>query len=326
MSVMISVIVPVYKVEAVLPRCIESILNQTVSDFELILIDDGSPDQSGAICDEYAARDARIRVIHQENGGVSKARNAGLDAAQGDYIVFIDSDDYVDSTYLQRHLDNLADMVISGFRCEGYNINNNDYQIPEQEYYDDLSKEEYIKLFERCLFNLSWAKLFIASIINEHKIRFSESLQRSEDLLFTVQYAQHCKTIRIIPYAEYHYVIYEHETLSTVRLSSEGIQRLEAANKCVYAELFGFLQEQARHSVAKRAGMAYKRVLAECLNNERCTNGFIYELFKQEWFRCSLDYVDEIYVDENPKYRALLKTKSPMLFCLYCTYVRIRNR
>ena len=92
-----SVIVPVYKVETYLPRCIESILNQTVTDFELILIDDGSPDCSGEICDAYAAKDSRIRVIHQKNGGVSKARNAGLDIAQGEYIVFVDSDDWVDA-------------------------------------------------------------------------------------------------------------------------------------------------------------------------------------------------------------------------------------
>ena len=100
-----SVIVPVYKVEAVLPRCIESILNQTVTDFELILIDDGSPDRSGVICDEYAAKDERIRVIHQENGGLSAARNAGIEWAlhnsDSEWITFIDSDDWVHVRYLE---------------------------------------------------------------------------------------------------------------------------------------------------------------------------------------------------------------------------------
>ena len=107
-----SVIVPVYKVENVLPRCIESILNQTVTDFELILIDDGSPDRSGEICDAYAAKDSRIRVIHQKNGGVSKARNAGLDIAQGEYIVFVDSDDWVDAIYLEQFSLSSADMIL----------------------------------------------------------------------------------------------------------------------------------------------------------------------------------------------------------------------
>ena len=86
----VSVIVPVYKVEAYLRRCVDSILAQTFTDFELILVDDGSPDNCGAICDEYAEKDNRVRVIHKENGGVSSARNAGLDAAAGNYICFVE--------------------------------------------------------------------------------------------------------------------------------------------------------------------------------------------------------------------------------------------
>lgn len=98
----ISVIVPVYKVEPYLRRCIDSILAQTYTDFELILVDDGSTDNCGAICDEYAKQDARIRVIHQENGGLSAARNAGIDAAQGDYLTFIDSDDFIAEGFLEQ--------------------------------------------------------------------------------------------------------------------------------------------------------------------------------------------------------------------------------
>ena len=97
----ISVIVPVYKVERYLSACLDSILAQTFTDFELILVDDGSPDRCGAICDEYASRDARIRVIHQENGGLSAARNAGMDISRGEYISFVDSDDYVSPVYLE---------------------------------------------------------------------------------------------------------------------------------------------------------------------------------------------------------------------------------
>lgn len=98
---MISVIVPVYKVEKYLSRCIESILNQTFTDFELILVDDGSPDQSGVICDSYAKKDNRIHVIHKENGGLSSARNAGIEAAQGEYVFFVDSDDIIHEQSLE---------------------------------------------------------------------------------------------------------------------------------------------------------------------------------------------------------------------------------
>ena len=98
---MISIIVPIYKVEEYFPRCVDSLLGQTDGDFELILVDDGSPDRCGAICDEYAAKDPRIFVIHKENGGLSDARNAGLEIARGEYIAFVDSDDWVSPRYLE---------------------------------------------------------------------------------------------------------------------------------------------------------------------------------------------------------------------------------
>lgn len=115
---MISIIVPVYKVEPYLRKCLDSILAQTYTDFELILVDDGSPDRCGAICDEYAQLDARIRVLHQKNGGISAARNAGLDVVQGEYLTFIDSDDMVSPAYLEDLLHALlaeqADISVCG--------------------------------------------------------------------------------------------------------------------------------------------------------------------------------------------------------------------
>ena len=93
----VSIIVPVYKVEKYLRKCIDSIINQTLKDIEIILVDDGSPDNCGKICDEYAAKDTRIKVIHKENGGLSSARNAGMEVAEGEYIGFVDSDDWIES-------------------------------------------------------------------------------------------------------------------------------------------------------------------------------------------------------------------------------------
>ena len=117
---LISIIVPIYKTEKYLPRCIESILAQTYKNIELILVDDGSPDDSGKICDDYAKKDARIKVVHKENGGLSSARNAGLDVATGDLISFVDSDDFVSSAMMQTMLEKLqaeqADLCICGFQ------------------------------------------------------------------------------------------------------------------------------------------------------------------------------------------------------------------
>ena len=99
---LISVIVPVYKVEKYLHKCVDSILTQTLSDIELILVDDGSPDWSGAICDEYVEKDSRVRTIHKPNGGVSSARNKGLDVCTGEWIMFVDSDDFIDQNTLEE--------------------------------------------------------------------------------------------------------------------------------------------------------------------------------------------------------------------------------
>lgn len=117
---MISVIVPIYKVERFLPRCVDSILNQTFSDFELILVDDGSPDRCGEICDQYAQIESRIRVIHKENGGLSDARNAGLAVAQGDFISFVDSDDWLAPQYLEKLLNGLHEADADICECEVY--------------------------------------------------------------------------------------------------------------------------------------------------------------------------------------------------------------
>ena len=123
----ISIIIPVYNVEDYLSMCIESVIAQTYKDWELILVDDGSPDNSGSICDEYASRDPRIRVIHKKNAGVSAARNTGIEAANGEWISFIDSDDWVDTDYLEKfELDkDDADLIIQGL--EYYDNRNGQY-------------------------------------------------------------------------------------------------------------------------------------------------------------------------------------------------------
>ena len=101
MNPLVTIIIPVYNVEKYLPKCLDSIINQTYNHLEIIIVDDGSKDSSGLICDEYALKDQRIKVLHKKNGGLSSARNAGLDIAKGDYIMFVDSDDYVESHYCE---------------------------------------------------------------------------------------------------------------------------------------------------------------------------------------------------------------------------------
>ena len=144
----ISVIIPVYNAESTLRRCVDSVLAQTFTDFECLLIDDGSKDRSGAICDEYAARDSRIRAFHKENGGVSSARNLGLDNATGEWIAFVDSDDWAGEKYLESFSEYLdADLIISGIQS----VNKNEIVANrESEYIDGGLYLDFRQLLESC--------------------------------------------------------------------------------------------------------------------------------------------------------------------------------
>ena len=177
----ISIIVPVYKAEQTLSRCLDSILVQTFTDFELLLIDDGSPDASGVICDEYALKDSRIRVFHKENGGVGSARNLGLDNARGEWICFVDSDDWIKECFLSEFCTNIdgVDLVISGYRQFGDSseiivFNSALYDLREKV---DLGQENNAV----CVLYCPWRKLFRFSIIRERRIRFTEDLFIAED-------------------------------------------------------------------------------------------------------------------------------------------------
>ena len=168
---MISVIVPIYKVEKYLRRCVDSILNQSYTDFELLLIDDGSPDNCPQICDEYARRDDRVRVFHKPNGGLSDARNYGIDRMKGDYVSFIDSDDYVGPDYLKILMDLIKEYAVPVaavthlcvFNGETSFVSSNDtrYMIPNSEILKAMAQGQIIfsawgKLMHKDLFAQAW--------------------------------------------------------------------------------------------------------------------------------------------------------------------------
>lgn len=168
----ISVIVPVYNTEKYLNRCIDSILAQTFTDFELLLIDDGSKDNSGTICDEYAAKDSRVRVFHKENGGVSSARKLGLDNAQGEWITFVDSDDRIDVSYLYFFIDNLKSKI--------------DLIVTSASKDKSITKEEYIKgILMRKVPPSVWGKLYRKQIIKD-AFCLPRQLYWGEDLISNV--------------------------------------------------------------------------------------------------------------------------------------------
>ena len=208
----ISVIVPVYNVEKYLPRCIDSILAQTFTDFELLLIDDGSTDNSGKICDEYAKKDSRIWVFHKKNRGVSSARNMGIDKAKGEWICFVDSDDWLDINFLSTVLEDsqMADITFYGCKWQYINKSVTCY-LPHDFFSADKNEiEQYLyslkynpQKFE--YLGYTWNKMFRASIIKENSIRFADKLKIREDEVFTLAYCRYIKSLRIKSRANYNY-------------------------------------------------------------------------------------------------------------------------
>ena len=218
----VSIIVPIYNVERYLEACIESILSQTYGNFELILVDDGSPDQCGIICDKYATQDSRIKVIHKENQGLGMARNTGLDYATGEFVCFVDSDDWLEQHAIeywiraQRKYD--ADSVMCNYQKRNdnkevlyrYEIRNKECcyrgkEIEQEIFWPMIGQESMVR--EDFTINMCvWTNLYRRELIESEQIRFlSEREYLSEDICFNLQYLLSCKVAVMIPESLYCY-------------------------------------------------------------------------------------------------------------------------
>lgn len=221
----VSIIVPVYNAEKGIRRCVDSILGQEFTDFELLLVDDGSTDSSPAILDAYAAADPRVTVIHKPNSGVSATRNLALGKAKGTYIQFLDADDWIteDATKLlvRSALENNADMVIADF----YRVVGDDVARKGQIGGDatSLSRQEYADLMMKdpadFYYGVIWNKLYRASIIRDHGVRMDETLSWCEDFIFNLEYVLHVRTVAVLRSPIYYYVKTEGSLVSRTDLT-----------------------------------------------------------------------------------------------------------
>lgn len=205
---LVSIIVPIYKVEPYLRRCLNSIVNQTYTNLEIILVDDGSPDGCPQICDEYAAKDNRIVVIHKENGGLSDARNVGLDICKGDYISFIDSDDYVDYDFIKCLIEptkkDSYDFIIADHLSSNEKKGSTHLSCREGPIQDNLT---IIRTYCRQQYPPSaWAKLYKFSFLKDNQFHFQKGLL-FEDQLWSCILARSAKKIFVIHKQMYHYTI-----------------------------------------------------------------------------------------------------------------------
>lgn len=206
----VSIIIPVYRTEKYITKCVQSCLNQSYHDIEIILVDDGSFDQAGKICDEFALLDSRIIVYHKKNGGISEARNFGLKYALGDLITFVDSDDYLDTTMIERMVTYQVlrdyDLVITGY-------NNIDGDVitpcPDLIPVDSESIDETMCVLAQkgglYQFRTVWAKLFKTAIIKKNSLLFPEGVSYAEDFYFVLEYIKHISTCLAVNNRLYYY-------------------------------------------------------------------------------------------------------------------------
>ena len=186
---MVSIVVPVYNIEQYLHECLDSLAAQTWKDVEIILVDDGSKDKSGDICDVYAKKDRRFRVVHKENGGVSSARNAGILAASGEYLVFVDGDDFIHPKMLEAYMamaDSGKNLLCeyTSDRCRWESLSGDEWREGKEE----RDYEDFMALFYRDYIHAPFNKLYKMSIVKEHQIFFPPDTDLGEDLLFNLEY------------------------------------------------------------------------------------------------------------------------------------------
>lgn len=320
-----SVIVPVYNVEQYLDRCIKSILNQTFTNFELILIDDGSNDNSGILCDLYKKQDDRIVAIHQNNEGVSAARNAGLDIARGKYIIFVDADDYLGERYIEHFNYSIEDLVITS-----YNMKNIKGEVLKRQFYHSNGcfsvekMDDILKQFERGVFNYVWGKRFKNSIIQKNNLRFNKYLSIAEDTEFVTAYLRFAECVEVCNNRDYYYIKNEKGTsLSTQSITIKLLENFELANDEIFNNLTNIYgtKSNVQQSVINRCIAVYREIIFTIVNMESIDINLIKYIFKANWFSKVIDD-KKTFKEENFKFRIIMKLKSVIIFKKYLEFRR----
>ncbi|GAB6168246.1 glycosyltransferase family 2 protein [Clostridium carnis] len=233
-DILVSIIVPIYNSEKYLEKCVQSLINQNFDNYEVLLINDGSKDSSYKICKEYDNKYNYIKVFNKENGGTSSAKNMGIEKARGEWIVFVDSDDYIDSNYISTLINNIndnIDLVACGFVIEylkdNYFVN---ISLPENKEYikSNEIKDGIYELDYNALLNVNVSKIYRRRILKEKNILFNEKLNTGEDLVFNCEYIKNIRGLLLLKDIIYHYV--RRDEVSLVNTYRENL--IEMVNKC----------------------------------------------------------------------------------------------
>ena len=332
----VSVIIPVYNVEKQLSRCVDSVINQSLRELEIILVDDGSPDKSPQICDEYKEKDNRIKVIHNTNGGVSDARNAGLNLASGEYISFLDPDDWIEKVMLETMYNKIkidsSDIAVCSYAID---YPNNNFSINKElpisvDCTNNIADAIY-SLDSNDMFNVVWNKLYRYDLLKENKIRFEIDGVPGEDLLFNCAAFQKAKLVSFDYEVLYHYMREDEDTLVNTYKSNlyTQVQRFNRARKTLY----DFYHMNSVKEITCYAN-SYVGYIFSCIPNlfrKNCSLSrkqkivFFKNLIKDDEFQNYLMVAQKKGVHEKTFYIVSKSRNSVIMYCVYSLLFMVRN-
>ena len=286
---LVSIIVPVYNIEKYILKCIQSLVNQTYTNLQIILVDDGSKDNSGIICDEWAAKDQRIEVIHKVNGGLSDARNAGLDKVKGEYTFFVDGDDYVLDDYIETIMCT-ADPKIPFVGCSYYNLSNSGKKTETVFINAEFSLKEFKQQIltdgSKVHFISAWGVRYLTSYINKYQLRFDVHAIAWEDMNFNIKYLSHCDRIMSLETKGYVYRYIEGSMIHQFYIDKMD----DTINECKMLE--GFLDSSEQymrlkfyywHRILEHYYKYYKQPISKKIKSQIRIK--IKETYKNGYFR-----------------------------------------
>ena len=318
---MVSVIMPVYKVEKFVGRCIESLLQQTLTDFEFFAVDDGSPDRSGEICEEYASRDSRLRVIHKENGGAPSARNTAMELATGKYLYFLDSDDWAEPNMLEDMVAlaeaNSAQLVVAGYYIDTYDgetkIHVQDKKSGDAVYQmaESFRRGAY-QLFDENLLYTPWNKLYLREYIMERSIRFPQTYW--DDFPFNLMVIQDIERVCVTSKQYYHFLRARQESETAV-YRPDLYEKREEENRWL-KRLYRYWNIADSASCEMLARRYIERTVG-CIENVMNKSCGLSRTEKSETIRNML---------ENPEVPKALAKAKPRSFIMKCALLPIRWR
>lgn len=331
----ISIVVPVYNAETYLAKCLDSLVNQSYRDIEIVVVDDGSKDESGIICKNIKEKDSRIKYFYQENQGVSAARNLGIDKSSGDYIMFVDSDDYLDNYAVEKcvaFIEQGCNLI-----CFNFSYLTNSQSVPNAPFVFNqekiLDNKELVKnlfipskkssLYLGYFFRACWGKLFDLKLVREYKIRFPVGMKFSEDAMFVLDFLSKASNVKILDKYLYHYRIHESSAVQSykkdfftdVLREYQEIKSRESSFdldwNCIYLNfwfersiaIWRNIQKRGEDSCLRRCALLYKTLKKEPYQGHFGLPDRIYKLLWYVPFALKLSLFQTMAIIFTTRYR-----------------------